>query len=111
MIWFPHASRVVPLCYRQPDSAAYVLEKVAKLLEEQAKDNYSSAVLLEKAVEIVETENRPLQAAHYQTKLLQMDLDNDQLNEFTLEKARKLVYFYQVRMQSGKKYHAKIIIV
>lgn len=96
MIWFPHASRVVPLCYRQPDSAAYVLEKVAKMLEEQAKDNYSSAVLLEKAVEIVETENRPLQAAHYQTKLLQMDLDNDQLNECTLEKARKLVHFHQV---------------
>lgn len=96
MIWFPHASRVIPLCYRQPDSAAYVLEKVAKLLEEQAKDNYSSAVLLEKAVEIVETENRPLQAAHYQTKLLQMDLDNDQLNECTLEKAQKLVHFHQV---------------
>ena len=32
-------------------------------------------------MEIVETENRPLQAAHYMTKLLQMDLEKGQTTE------------------------------
>ena len=43
----------------QPDSAAQLLERASKALREKQPEN--SVLMLEKAVETVETENRPIQ--------------------------------------------------
>ncbi len=51
--------------------------------------------MLEKAVETVETENRPIQAAAYVSKLLKASLKGDD-EEDAIVKARKLVELYQV---------------
>ena len=51
--------------------------------------------MLEKAAETVESENRPIQAASYTTKLLRMALDRNAKEE-AAKKARKLVELYQV---------------
>lgn len=78
----------------QPDSAAYLLERVAKTLEDRDVPADCER-LLEKAAIIVETENRPIQAAYYTNKVLQMKLQNDDLSEAVV-KARKMVSLYQV---------------
>ncbi len=105
----------------QPDSAAQLLEKASLALGgDRQRDN--SVLMLEKAVETVETENRPIQvgvplvggedclsavvdpdftfvsaaqAACYVNKLLHMALERNDLAEATA-KARKLVELYQV---------------
>jgi tetratricopeptide (TPR) repeat protein len=81
----------------QPDSAAYLLERVAKSLEDQQP--IICSLMLEKAAETVETENRPILAAYYVNKLLLMSLARSDLSDATL-KSRKLVALYQVSLGS-----------
>jgi hypothetical protein len=76
-----------------PDSAAQVLERAGKAVEEQLPK--SCLEMLEKAAETVETENRPIQAACYTHKLLKMSLSQNSM-EGALEKSKKLVHLYQV---------------
>lgn len=75
-----------------PDNAAQLLEKVALVVEDQ--DHHLSEKLLERAVEIVEIENRPLQAAFFVSKILHMQLARDDKNE-AIAKAKKLIRLYQ----------------
>ncbi len=46
-----------------PDNAAYLLERSSKILEDRRPD--LAIQMLEKAAEIVETENRPIQVSNY----------------------------------------------
>ena len=77
----------------QPDSAAQLLERASKALGEDLPDN--SVLMLEKAAETVETENRPIQAASYVSKLLRIALEKGDKTE-AIDKSRKLVELYQV---------------
>ena len=76
----------------QPDSAAQLLERASKAISERQPEN--SVLMLEKAAETVETENRPIQAASYVNKLLRIALESGDRDE-AIEKARKLVELYQ----------------
>ena len=76
-----------------PDGAASVLERVSKALE--AKDMEGTILLLEKAAETVETENRPFQASCYTSRLLAMALELNDLRT-AVKRVRKLVSLYQV---------------
>eukprot|EP00095_Tigriopus_kingsejongensis_P008812 maker-scaffold646_size120253-snap-gene-0.20 protein:Tk08812 transcript:maker-scaffold646_size120253-snap-gene-0.20-mRNA-1 annotation:"gamma-soluble nsf attachment isoform x1" len=76
----------------QPDSAAQLLERASKSIE--VKQPYNSELMLEKAAETVETENRPIQAASYITKLLKIALRKKDKKD-AMKKARKLVELYQ----------------
>ena len=79
----------------QPDSAAQLLERASRALEEKQPD--SAVLMLEKATETVETENRPIQAAYYVSRLLRLALESDDTREEAISRARKLVELYQVR--------------
>ena len=78
-----------------PDSAAQVLERAGKAVEAQLPK--SCLEMLEKAAETVETENRPIQAACYTNKLLKIALNQNDMTS-SLEKSKKLVHLYQVRI-------------
>jgi hypothetical protein len=52
-------------------------------------------MLLEKAAETVETENRPLHAAFYVKKLLLTALENKDF-QYAISKAKQLIQLYQV---------------
>lgn len=78
----------------QPDSAAQLLERASKAIE--TKQPYNSELMLEKAAETVETENRPIQAASYITKLLKISLERRDKRD-AIKKSRKLVELFQVR--------------
>ena len=52
--------------------------------------------MLERAAEIVETENRPIQAAYFVSKKLQLWIQKGEFRE-AAEKAKKLIRLYQVR--------------
>ena len=77
----------------QPDTAANLLEKVAKVLED--KQPQICHMMLERAAEIVETENRPIQAAYFVCKMLQLWIQKGELRE-AAEKSKKLIRLYQV---------------
>jgi hypothetical protein len=53
-------------------------------------------LMLERAAEIVETENRPIQAAYFVSKELQLWIQKGEFRE-AAEKAKKLIRLYQVR--------------
>lgn len=76
----------------QPDSAAQLLERASKAIE--TKQPYNSELMLEKAAETVETENRPIQAASYITKLLKISLERRDKRD-AIKKSRKLVELFQ----------------
>lgn len=78
----------------QPDSAAQLLDRASKALEQKQPSN--AILMLEKAAETVETENRPIQAAAYVSKMLKMILQENKDKEDALLKARKLVELFQV---------------
>lgn len=76
-----------------PDNAAQLLEKVAKVLED--RDANLSEILLDRAVEIVELENRPIQAAFLVAKILHMQLAKQSKAGSAIIKAKKLIRLYQ----------------
>ena len=75
----------------QPDLAAQLLEKVANIIKES--NPISTEVLLEKAIEITETENRPIQAAFFVSKIIQIKLQNGQIDQ-CIEDLKKMVKLY-----------------
>ena len=88
----------------QPDTAALLLEKVAKVFEEQEPEICHK--MLKSAAEIVETENRPIQAAYFISKKLQLWIQKGEFCE-AADSAKKLIRLYQV------KYHfmTKILVL
>ena len=78
----------------QPDSAAQLLDRASRALE--GKQPTNAVLMLEKAAETVETENRPIQAAIYVNKMLRMVLEDGKDKNDAVLKARKLVELYQV---------------
>ena len=58
--------------------------------------------MLERAAEIVETENRPIQAAYFVSKKLQLWIQKGEFRE-AAEKAKKLIRLYQVRESTSCK--------
>ena len=76
----------------QPDYAANLLERVSKVLEESEPE--TAEKLLEKAAEIVELENRPIQAAFFVSKVMHFRIDADDYTAAIL-KAKKLIQLYQ----------------
>jgi len=57
-------------------------------------------LLLEKAAETVETENRPLQAAFYGKKLLLIALETQDF-PYAISKTRQLIQLYQVDLNTN----------
>ena len=76
----------------QPDQAASILEKAAKTLEEKKPD--FTTLMLNEAAKIVEIENRPIQAAFYINKILQLRLKTSDLIE-ACKCSEKMVQLYQ----------------
>ena len=60
------------------------------------RKNIVCHLMLERAAEIVETENRPIQAAYFVSKKLQLWIQKGEFRE-AAEKAKKLIRLYQVR--------------
>ena len=77
----------------QPDTAALLLEKVAKVFEEQEPETCQK--MLKEAAEIVETENRPIQAAYFISKKIQLWIQKGELSD-AADSAKKLIRLYQV---------------
>ena len=64
--------------------------------------------MLERAAEIVETENRPIQAAYFVSKKLQLWIQKGEFRE-AAEKAKKLIRLYQVREPTSCEKNNKLL--
>ena len=75
----------------QPDLAAQLLERVANEIKETNPE--STELLLEKASIILETENRPIQAAFFVNKIVQQKMHNGEI-EKCVDHVRRLIRLY-----------------
>ena len=75
----------------QPDLAAQLLERVANEIKETNPE--STELLLEKASNILETENRPIQAAFFVNKIVQQKMHRGEI-EKCVDHVRRLIRLY-----------------